>query len=394
MEISSLSFVNPDTNKVRINALGVCLLSAQFLLVGSASAAAPTPSSTDIAVRQAESLKQQQAQNKPEQAASDEPPETYPGENQDLGPQMLLKKKKKKALFEFSEDSMFTWTSNALSSGSNPREAGIIAETFSLTFAPEPFDFGPGKLGLRSGYRHLFWMYDAARLGHQRPVGDSNYGTLNFLNFEMSTLFVGSNYSFDENWNASLGLDYNRILNDQGLDPEISQLASGDPAIGSEWSLGRMLDYSKWSEVYKEWNPNWGLSRNIPLGDQTNLTLSYSGGYHFTATDQDIITGKTNSGDKLDNALSVSLTYSPLEKVMLQPNVRFSHSLYTQPQSVSTLRRDHGITPGLTVMWMPTARLSVRWSLSADFRYCNDQTLSPNSSKLDAGTGVSLSLKF
>ena len=377
----------------------LCALALQFVCSGGAFAAPAASSNTDTAVRQAEALKQQQQQQQQTQSqapAADEPPETYPGENQDLGPQMLLKKKKRKPLFEFSNDTMFTWTSNAMSTASHPREAGIVAETLSLAVAPEPFDLGPGKLGLRGGFRHLFWMYDAAKLGGMRDT-NGVYGTLNGNNFEMSTFFVSGNYSFDENWNASLGLDFNRIMNDSALDSSrfASALAASQDRFSSEWSLGRMIDPSKWTEVYVELNPNWSLTRNIPLGDQTNLTISYNGGYHFTTTDAvpDTNSG-TNTGDKLDTGVSANLSYAPSQKLMVQPNLRFSQSFYTQPQTTHTLRRDRTFTPGLMVIWNPSSKVSLRWSVSADFRHSNDQDLSPNCSKLDTSTGVSLNLKF
>lgn len=399
MELSSLSSAGA-TAGIGPRKVGLaCFTVTHCLLLGGALAAPASPSVSDVAVRQAESLKQQQAQA-PAAPDADEPPETYPGENQDLGPQMLLKKKKSKALFEFSSDTMFSWTSNTFSSAVKPREAGIVAETLSLALAPEPVDLGPGKVGFRTGYRHLIWMYDAAKVGHARSVNGTEYGSLNGNNFEMSTFFVGANYSFAENWNASLGVDFNRILSDQNLDASRIETAVAEKqdSTPSEWSLGRMLDYSKWTEIYSEWNPNWALSRNIPLGDQTNLSVSYSGSYHFTATDA-VPTGggtglRTNTADKLDNGVTVSLTYAPMEKVMLQPNVRLSHSVYTQPQTTQSLRRDRGVTPGLTVMYMPSPRVSLRGVVSADFRHCNDQDLSPNSSKLDASVGVSLTLKF
>lgn len=365
MQRSKLSLTFPRIARNRLQAGFYCLVLTQGFFVGRVCSAA-TPSTTDIAVRQADSLKQQQAlKNTPE--TPDEPPETYPGENADLGPQMLLKAKKKRPpLFEFSSDTMFTWTSNALSEGSDPKKAGIVAETFSLALTPPPFDLGPGKLSLRTGYRHLLWMYDVAKL----------YTSLNSNNFEMSTFFAGGNYSFAENWNASLGLDFNRIMTTK---------------VFNGWRPDLMVDPSKWSEVYVEWNPNWGLSRNIPLADKLNLTLSYSGGYHFTFTDPN---PKTNSADKLDNNLSVSLSYAATDTIMLQPNIRFSHSFYTQPQTTQSHRRDRGITPGLTVMWTPSPRIALRWSMSGDFRRSNDQDLSPNSNKFDASTGVTVTLKF
>ncbi len=179
----------------------------------SQATAAPN---TDVAVRQAENLKQQQMQQQQMQAAgasaTDEPPETYPGENKDLGPQLLLKQKPKaKPLFEFSNDTMFSWSSNAFSSASNPEEAGIVAETLSLAIAPEAIELGGGKLSLRSGYRHLLWMYDIAK-----TKGADSTTPQNDKNFEMSSFFASGSFAFNENWNVSLGLDYNRILMDQG----------------------------------------------------------------------------------------------------------------------------------------------------------------------------------
>ena len=75
---------------------------------------------TNAVIRQTESmkaadaLKSQVPAQKPEEEVA---PETYPGESEDLGPQVLLKQKKKRdPLFEFSSDTMFMWTSNALNS--------------------------------------------------------------------------------------------------------------------------------------------------------------------------------------------------------------------------------------------------------------------------------------
>jgi len=116
---------------------------------------------TNAVIRQTESmkaadaLKSQVPAQKPEEEVA---PETYPGESEDLGPQVLLKQKKKRdPLFEFSSDTMFMWTSNALTAGLNdPNKArtSIVSETFSLALAPKAWDVGSGKLSLRTGYRH------------------------------------------------------------------------------------------------------------------------------------------------------------------------------------------------------------------------------------------------
>ena len=341
-----------------------------------------TQGGVENAVRQAEGLRQQAEQREKATSAapaaeSDGPPETYPGENADLGPQVLLKQKPKaKPLFEVSADTMFTWSSNAKGETENPKQAGIVAETFSLAIAPEPIDLGPGKLGLRAGYRHLFWMYDIWK----------SSGSINAYNFEMSSGFLSSNFSFAENWNASLGLDYNRIMNDGWV--------KGRP---TEWTLPRILDPSKWTESYTEWNPTWSLSRNIPVGEKAGVTLGYNGGYHFTRIDQNDggITSnapRTWSLDHLDNGVSFIVNY-PFRKWIFQEGLRFTHSIYTQPQSAGGHRMDRTISPSLTAIWSPTQRWSLRVSLGGEFKHSNN-TDTPNYHKFEGSTGVTFTYKF
>jgi outer membrane receptor protein involved in Fe transport len=332
-------------------------------------------SEAEQASRQAESLRgqqelkqqaqDQQAKNAP---AEDEPPETYPGENDDLGPQKILKQKKKKPLFEFSSDTMFTWTSNALLQAKHPGEGRLVAETASLTFAPEPLDIGIGKLGYRGGYRHLFFVYDVFG------------GPLNKSNFEMSTFFSGVSLNFLEKWNASLGMDYNRVL------------------LSNKWDREYLLDPSKWREGFVDWSPNWSLMRSVSFTDKLNLILGYSGAYHFTETDP--LQGPANSNDKLDSTVMASLMWSVSPKWMLQPAVRFTHALYTQHlrDSVHKLdihRRDKTFSPSVSLIWNPGPRFSVRTSVGGEFRKSNlNDGSAPDYSKFEASVGVTALFKF
>jgi len=347
-----------------------CVLS----LCAPEKAFSQTQGAVENAVRQAEGLRQQAEQREKASstapaAEADGPPETYPGENADLGPQTLLKQKPKaKPLFELSADTMFTWTTNATGDATG-KHAAITAETWSLALAPEAKDIGIGKLGWHAGYRQLFWMYDVWRI----------HPELNGNNFMMSSAFLSSNLSFKENWNASLGLDYNRIMNDSGVAAEPNQ-----------WRLGRLADASKWTEVYTEWNPNWSLSRNIGLGDKAGLTLGYNGGYHFTKTDPNPLTW---SSDHLDSGVSLTLSLTPIEKWVIQPGVRFNYQVYTQPQNAGGHRSDRTLSPGLTVLWMPSERWSVRASFGSEFKYSSNAD-TPNYHKFEGSTGVSFTYKF
>ena len=379
-----LTQISASSEKYRIPPVSYAVLAGAWALAlcTPEKAYSQTQGAVENAVRQAESLRQQadQRQKALSAAASadaDGPPETYPGENADLGPQVLLKQKPKaKPLFEASADTMFTWTSNAKSETENAKQAGIVAETFTLAIAPEPIDLGPGKLGLRAGYRHLFWMYD---------IWKQSAG-LNANNFEMSSGFLSSNFSFAENWNASLGLDYNRIMNDSGV-----------RAGPTEWGLSRMVDPSKWTESYTEWNPTWSLSRNIPVGEKAGVTVGYNGGYHFTQIDQgdgglSSTAPRTWSLDHLDNGLSFTMSY-PLGKWLFQEGVRFTHSIYTQPQSAGGHRMDRTVSPSLTAIWSPTERWSLRVSLGGEVKHSNN-TDTQNYKKVEGSSGVTFTYKF
>jgi hypothetical protein len=355
--------------------LGV-LAAAGCVLSPTVGSAQDTQATQNI-IRQVESLQKEQASRQQQAEVVGKPaaqdgdiPETYPGENADLGPQMLLKQKapQRKPLFEFSTDTMFTWTSNALGAPQaqgKRDDTGAVAETLSLAFAPEPIALGGGKLSLRAGYRHLFYMYDVS----------NSSAPLNLNNFEMSSLFIGANFTFKENWNASLGLDYNRILFQK-----------------RDWDLAHSpLDPSNWSEGYVEYKPNWSLSRNIGLTDKLNLSVSYSGAYHFSRTDPSGGSA-VDIGDNWENGLALSLIWAPVDKLLLIPGFRLTHYAYTE-QQLAGHRQDRTMNPNLTVMYALSQRVSLRFSTGAEFRH---STLAQNSGvrKYDIGGGVTITLKF
>jgi hypothetical protein len=376
---------------LRVGGLHLALLGSAVALVSggvSARAQQTGAAAAEQASRQAEAVKsqqqlQKQAQDEREKKApsEDEPPETYPGENDDLGPQKLLKKKKRKPLFDFSSDTMLTWTNNALSVGERKtlasgaktdpaRDSGVLAETLSLAFAPQPLDIGIGKLGIRAGYRQLFYVYNALQSSK-----------LNKNSFEMGTASIGSNLSFMEKWNASLGLDYSRIL----------KLSSP-----SRSPYKHTLDGGDLQESFVDWSPNWSLMRSISFTEKLSMLAMYSGAYHFTGMDPvDGTRDGGNRNDKLDSTLMTSLMYSINSKWMLQPSFRFTHALYTQPNEFGVHRRDMTTSPGFSVIWTPTPQLSFRASVGGEFRKSNlNDGSAPDYKKFEAAVGISAMVKF
>lgn len=362
--------------------------SAAFMLgmqCTTALAQAPNPAAnaTNAVIRQTESmkaadaLKSQVPAQKPEEEVA---PETYPGESEDLGPQVLLKQKKKRdPLFEFSSDTMFMWTSNALTAGLNdPNKArtSIVSETFSLALAPKAWDVGSGKMSLRTGYRHTLWIFD---------IKSANSTQLNLNNFQASTVFSNLRYAFAENWAASFGLDYTRVLN----------------RMLPNWKIQNFWE-DHWGESYTDINPNWSLERTVSMGEKAGLSLTYSGGFHFSKSPSQKapIGNGMRDLDKLDNSLSVGFAYLPSQEWMVQPNVRLLHCYFTRnmarseaAESTGEHRRTVSLAPGVSVMWMPKPAVSIRLSASADFFRSNDID-QPSYNKHDLSVGVTANLRF
>ncbi len=383
--------LNKIRGRLRVSGLHLPVVVLALALAGggvsaeaqqTGAAAAEQASRQGEAVRSQQQLQKQAEDERAKKAPSeDEPPETYPGENDDLGPQKLLKKKKRKPLFDFSSDTMLTWTTNALAVGKQKtlasgrktdaaRDSGVLAETLSLAFAPQPLDIGIGKLGIRAGYRQLLYVYNALQSS-----------TLNKNSFEMGTAFVGTSLTFLDNWNASLGSDYSRIL----------KLSSP-----SRSPYKHTFDAGDFQESFVDWSPNWSLMRSIKLSEKLSMIAMYSGAYHFTETDP--VNGTrdgSNRNDKLDDTLMASLMYSVNSKWMLQPSFRFTHSLYTQPNEFQVHRRDITSSPGFSVIWTPAPQLSFRASAGGEFRKSNlNDGSAPDYRKFEAAVGISAMIKF
>ncbi len=353
-----------------------------FMAASGGGARAQPPRGGAVLQQQTEQIKRAEALKQPPKPPAEEgeaAPETYPGESEDLGPQMLLKKKKRLKLFEASLDSSITWTSNASFSSWNPagsaRDTAVWNEVASLALAPSAIEVGSGKLSLRTGYRHVFSVADLSPLVGRAARNDLSLNQI--LNVQVSTVFLSANYNFRENWNASLGLDYTRVMNGNFQ--------------GQKWRFQRLVGPMKfWNESYVEFNPTWSLARSISLGEKLGLTVSYFGGYHFSQTDGG------NSLDKLDSGANVSLMYMPTQTFLISPGLRFMYGHFTRTQSVTDpgeRRRTTSVAPNLSFMWMPKPWISARAGLSADFFRSNDSD-QPSYNKYDVSSGFTLTFKF
>jgi hypothetical protein len=164
------------------------------------------------------------------------------------------------------------------------------------------------------------------------------------------------------------------------------------PVAGQNWKIDNFWE-DHWGETYTDITPNWSLERTISIGEKAGLSLTYSGGFHFSKSPS---ATSLRDLDKLDNALSVGFAYMPSQEWMVQPNIRFLHNYFTRNRTAddpSERRQTKSLAPGISLMWMPKPAVSIRLSGAADFFRSNDPD-QPSYNKYDFSVGVTANLRF
>ena len=275
-------------------------------------------------------------------------PELYPGENRDVGPQMLVMPQARKVYFEAGVDMQYYYTSNALLTESGNTDTGVLLSTAYLGLAPTPFDLWGGKFAWRAGYKQQAYNYGFDKTSNQ----------LNNLDFTIGTVYLNGRFTFLDNWTASLGMDYNRYLSFE----------------------------TSFDEFYTEAMPQWSLERTIQVNDRCYISLGYFGSYHLTHTDP---LPTTNINDRLDSVFLITSVHQLTEKLILQPFYRFQHSHYTENSD----RNDITNTFGVALAYLINDWSSVRVFTSYEVRDSSDSAI-PDYGKWDTGGGVSVSVRF
>jgi hypothetical protein len=297
---------------------------------------------------------QQQRRMMPQQplrgiTTSTNAPELYPGENDDVGPQSILKLNARRTHWEFLADSQYLYTDNNRLAETGKIDTGLAINTVQAAMAPSAYPLGSGMFAPRVGVRSQWYNYG---LG-----GESGEDV---LDFNAQTAFIAGTFQYQQVWEFGAEVDYTRLLAQRNYD-----------------------------EFYTEWTPMLFVQRYIPISENLVLALSWQGMYHFTSVDP---LPREDVNDRFDNVLGVTLSYMPIQKLALQPFYRFQHTYYPET-ALGDSRQDIFNIVGASVNYFFTRNFAARIVASGTFRESDDPFTS-DYSKLDAGLGASFLIRF
>ena len=289
----------------------VCALSASAFAAGN----------VDTATQQIQRVNLKQKFQEP---ASEAVPSLYSGESSDIGQQFVVKPSKVRTKHEWIEaalDVQYGSTNNALLAESATRDSTLMISTAQIALTPPPITLGNGQLALKTGYRHQKFNYG---------VWSGNERSFNDLDFDVSTIFAQGRYVFNENWMASAGVDYNRLLSAARLPT--------DPGM--------------YTEFYTEVVPSIALERRFKVDDKSMFTASIGANWHVTRIDSP----NTDHNDRIDEVFMASYMRELAPNLVVQPFYRAAYTQFTRIHS----RRDLLQTVGVVVAYSINKWTSVR----------------------------------
>ena len=279
-------------------------------------------------------------------------PELYSGENEDVGPQRILKIKPTPTYFEGLADTQYAYTDNNRLTDVNKTSTAYTINTVQLAFAPLPYELGEGKFAPRIGLRSQWYNYGL----------DGSGGGENRLDFEAQTFFASGQYLWHTHWEFDGEVDYTRLVTQR--------------------------DYE---EFYSETMPELTVQRLFQLKDNLIVSLSLQEAYHFSKVPDSSGTFR-DVNDRLDSIAGLTASFQAFGRLVLQPYYRFDHTYY--PRDFADAKRNDFLhTVGLSATYYFTRQISTRIYASGSFRTSDD----PNTSsyeKFDTGIGASLLLRF
>jgi hypothetical protein len=332
-----------------------------LLAVTVAAVCSPLISFAQPAIEQVErTQREMQLQNPTMQGFStnlDAAPSLYAGENEDVGPQHILKTAPaRRKWFEVVADSQLFYSDNVFLSDENKKDAPIWVNTVQATFAPDSFNLGPGRLAPAVGYRSQWFNYDIFNCGSE----------LGNLDFNAQTAFASGRYQIGL-WQIFGGFDFTRLM-----------------------------DQDKYDEVYREYVPSLGLQRLFPVNDRLVFSVGGQVGYHWTETPDNSNVSRTDANDRFDASLLLAASWQVAPKLVLQPFYRFQYTTYdhfTDTSAGGRGRADIINSMGATLTYYFTRNFSMRIFANYEIKD-SDFSSTYEYHKFDGGGGASFDIRF
>jgi hypothetical protein len=276
-------------------------------------------------------------------------PELYQGENEDVGPQRILRLRPHTDYFDILFDSQVFYTDNAnFAPGTNAIGSTIFVNTVQAAFMPPPMTIGPGKFAPTVGVASQWYNYADNRMAP--------------LDFEAQTVFLNGKYTIGK-WQIGAGMNYTRLVNQ-----------------------------AYYEQTYQELLPTFGIQRIIPIGDRLLLAIGDQVDYHLTHVP--LVSGsRTDINDHFDNIVNVTFSWQMTQHFIVQPYYRFQFSNYRFNTFQTSDRNDYLHTYGIVLFYYFNKDVSLRAFLNYSSKHSDDSVIS-DYHEYDGGLGVSLEFKF
>lgn len=313
----------------------------------------------------------------PASGGAQQVPDLYPGESDDVGPQVAVAAKPARLHLETSLDSQYYHTSNVfLTEDASPSSFGlkvkgsdVLLTAVELAGTTDPVVMGEGEFQPRFGYRQQWYDFNISDKNAAPPYD------ANDLDFYAQTLFMEARYRYRKAWIFEGGFDWTQL----------------------SFTTGN-------SDFYSEVVPHWGVRRLITLDNARAITAGYQGAYYATQADAPLFSSvPDNINDRVSHSLFLNYTQSITPKLIAQPFYRFKftdYSHFTDANSQPLARKDYLHTVGASLTYYVLPEISVRGFASYDVNdsTANDQLCCSGPiydyKKFDAGVGINLNYRF
>ena len=333
------------------------LVGLSLACMGLLAVSSQAQPSAATSVQQMQNFQQNMTQQKPllSLRTGTNAPETYPGEDKEVGPQHILRLLPLHTLFEVDVDSQYLYTDNAMLTRRPVRSSTELVNTIRAAISPTPYKMGNGRFAPSIGYLSQWYDYG---LG-----GDD----LSAMDFNVQTAFASAKYLFPNDWSVFGEFDYTRLSSQQLI-----------------------------KHFYSDYTPIVGVQRLIQVGNRGLISASLQADYHDSWT----INSPNNSQDRADGIFSLAFGYQFTPHFMVQPSYRFQYTYYQHATSTTpgingpSGRNDYLNSFGITAAYYFTPNLSLRVFANDDIKMVDHDKLAPQYHDYNFGVDLSYSIRF